>query len=178
MTVMRSVAGITMQQLADLVGCSRMSLQQIELGRLELSHKMAEKVSLHTGIGMNWLLAGKHKVPPVCQRDPNQAFTREIYRRTRADINRPRADPMDVAFLRANLAAAYQRLNAVAEVAYRDNKIIYFYYQLREFLEALEKQWPPLFKEDATMDVAQTSEVFRERFEKGRRRKRASKPGF
>jgi DNA-binding XRE family transcriptional regulator len=66
LTVMRSVAGLTQQRLADLIGCSRMSIQQIELGRLKLSDKMAEKISFHTGIDMNWLLGGDYKAPPVC----------------------------------------------------------------------------------------------------------------
>jgi len=89
MTVMRSVAGITMQELADVLGCSRMSLQQIELGRLQLSHRMAEKIALHTGVSMSWLLAHKYKVPPVCRRDPDQPYTREVYRQTRAEVSQP-----------------------------------------------------------------------------------------
>ena len=96
-TVMRSVAGITMEQLAHLIGCNRNSLQQIELGRLKLSDKMAEKIALHTGIDMNWLLRGDYRARPVSQHDPNLPYTREIYRRTRSEISRPRADPMDVA---------------------------------------------------------------------------------
>jgi transcriptional regulator with XRE-family HTH domain len=168
-TVTRLVAGITMQQLSEILGCSRMSLQQIELGRLKLSRKMAEKISLHTGVSMNWLLANHHQVRPVSQRDDKEPFTREVYLQARAEILKPRTDPMDVRFLENSLAAAYHELNAAAEEAYRSDQIIYFYYQLREFLETLAERWPATSKLQPSMNVAQTAEVFRKRFEKHRR---------
>ena len=114
LTVMRSVAGITMEQLAHLIGCNRNSLQQIELGRLKLSEKMAKKIALHTGIDMNWLSRGDYRARPISQHDPNLPYTREIYRRTRADISRPRADPMDGTMLDCFLASTYQQLCDVA----------------------------------------------------------------
>jgi transcriptional regulator with XRE-family HTH domain len=76
-TVTRSVAGITMEELAAVLGCNRNSLQQIELGRLKLSEKMAERIALHTGVDMGWLLSHRYEVPPVCRRDPKQPYTRE-----------------------------------------------------------------------------------------------------
>jgi transcriptional regulator with XRE-family HTH domain len=174
---MRSVAGITMEQLAHLIGCNRNSLQQIELGRLKLSEKMAQKIALHTGIDMNWLSRGDYRARPISQHDPNLPYTREIYQRTRADISRPRADPMDGRMLDCFLASAYQQLCAAALEAYERDDLIYFYYQARESLESVTKQ-SPASNQSAPMDPAQSQQVFRERFEKIRRKKRPSKPMF
>ena len=178
LTVMRSVAGLTQQRLAELIRCSRMSIQQIELGRLKLSDKMAEKISFHTGIDMNWLLRGDYEAPPVCLCDSRLLYTREMFKRTRAEISRPRSHPLDARGLENFLAHTYHRLNAVGETAYHADKIIYFYYQTREFLEELEKQWPPSTKGPVSMDAAQTQKEFQARFEKIRRKKRPSKPLF
>jgi len=172
---MRSVAGLTQQQLADLLRCSRMSIQQIESGKLRMSHKMAEKISLHTGVSMNWLLANQYRVPPVWQRDSEQPYTREAFKLTRAEVSRPRINPLDVGFLENVLAVAYHRLNAVAEEAYRTDKTVYFHYQLREFLEELERQWPASTNLHPSMKVAQTAALFHERLEKVRRAKKHSK---
>ena len=177
LTVMRSVAGITMAQLARLIDCNPNSLQQIELGRLRLSEKMAEKIALHTGIDMYWLLRGDYGARPVSQHDPNLPYTREIYQRTRAEISRPRADPMDGKMLDGFLAGAYQQFCAAALEAYGRDDLIYFYYRLRESVEGVTQQWPPS-NQSAPMEPAQTQQVFRERFEKIRRKKRPSKPLF
>lgn len=168
-TVTRSVAGLTMQQLAGILGCSRTSLQQIELGRLKLSKQMAEKISLHTGVGMNWLLANQHQVRPVCQRDPKEPYTRKVFQESRAEVSKPRTHPLDVRALENVLAITYHELSAAAEEAYRTGRIIYFYYQLREFLGELQKQWPTTCKLQASPDVAQTAKVFHQRLEKLRR---------
>jgi len=165
-----------MQELADVLGCSRMSLQQIELGRLQLSHRMAERIALHTGVSMSWLLAHQYKVPPVCRRDPEEPYTREVYRQTRAEVSQPRVDPLDLRFQENILAIAYHRLNAVLEEAYRADKTIYFNYQLKEFLEELDRQWPPSAKLEPSMEVATTAALFHERLEKVRRAKQRSKP--
>ena len=175
LTVMRSVAGITMQQLADVIGCNRQSLQQIELGRLKMSKHMAERISGHTGVSMNWLLANRYRVPPVCLRDPDEPFTREVYRQTRAQVAEPRVHPLDVRAMENVLAIAYHQLNAAAEEAYRADENIRYSFEVREFLEALGRKWPLSAKLQPSMDVAQTAAIFHKRLEKVRRAKQRSK---
>jgi len=74
------------------------------------------------------------------------------------------------------LAIAYHRINAVLEEAYRLDKTIYFNFQLNEFLEELERQWPPSTKLEPSMEVDKTAKLFHERLEKVRRAKQRSKP--
>jgi transcriptional regulator with XRE-family HTH domain len=175
-TVTRSVAGITMQQLADVLGCNRNSLQQIELGRLKLSEKMAERIALHTGVDISWLLSNRYRLPPGCRRDPSEPYTREVYRQTRAEISEPRNHPLDLRSLENNLAITFYELCAAAEEAYRAGRIIYFNYQMREFREALQKEWPAATKLQPSMDVAQTAKIFHRRLEKLRRSQAQAQP--
>jgi len=70
----------------------------------------------------------------------------------------------------------YHRLNAVAEEAYRTDKTVYFHYQLREFLEELERQWPASTNLPPSMKVAQTAALFYERLEMVRRAKKHCVP--
>ena len=44
------------QQLADLVDCSRLTIQAIESGKLRLSERLAQRVWLQTGVSISWLL--------------------------------------------------------------------------------------------------------------------------
>jgi hypothetical protein len=148
-----------------------MSIQQIELGRLKLSHRMAERIALATGVSMNWLLAQQWRNPPTSQKDPNRPYTREVFRETQAEINEPRTHLLDVRFLEQNLAVALHRLYAAAEMAYSADEIVHFYYHLREFLEDLEGQWKPQAGLQPLMDVQETAALFHERLEKMRRAK-------
>jgi hypothetical protein len=143
---------------------------------LRLSRKMAEKIALHTGVDISWLLSHHYQVPPVCRRDPSEPYTREVYRQTRAEISEPRNHPLDLRSLENNLAVTFYELCAAAEEAYRAGRIIYFYYQVREFREALQKEWLAATKLQPSMDVAQTAKVFHQRLEKLRRAQAQARP--
>jgi hypothetical protein len=66
-------------------------------------------------------------------------------------------------------------VHAVAEEAYRGEETIRYNFEVREFLEALERLWPSSTNLQPSMDVAQTAAIFHERFEKVRRAKQRSK---
>jgi hypothetical protein len=152
-----------------------MSIQAIESGKLQLSQKMAQKISLHTGVSMRWLLANKCKVPAVCDRDLERPYTPEIFRMTRAEVSDPRSEPLDVRAIQNILAVAYARLSDAARLAYRANEIIYFHYALREFLEQLDRRWPDSRELQAIMDVSEIARKSQALFEKTRREKLHSK---
>ena len=176
MTVLRSVAGLTQEQLAALVDCSRMSIQAIESGKLRLSPSMAEKISLNTGVCMQWLLANKYRVPPVCARDPERLYTPEAFKMTRAEISNPRVHPVDVEVIHSMLASAFAQLYNAAIQAYRTDKITYFYYLLRVFLkEELEKRWPDTRELPRSGNVTEIVAKARELLEKARKKKLASR---
>ena len=140
--VLRSIAGLTQGDLAELVGTSRPTVQAVELGKLALSRRLAERVSLHTGASMRWLLDNKYKVPPTCQRDAHKPYTKRIFDMTRAEIEDPRTDPLDRLVQYKTLDSVYWRLGAMLLQAYRAHKTVYFQHKLRFLLEDLEMQFP------------------------------------
>jgi len=174
LTVLRKIAGLTQQALADLVGCSRMAVQAIESRKLKLSAGLAERISLHTGVNQAWLLANDYTLPPTSQSNPQRPYTRESFSMARAEVCKPRTDPLDIRFIENVLARAYHDLNATALQAYCTNQIVHFHYLLREFVNQLERHWKSS-KVQPSMDVTETAAKFHQRFERARRARQKQK---
>jgi hypothetical protein len=121
---------------------SRPTIQAVELGKLALSRRLAERVSLHTGVSVNWLLANKYKIPPTCQRDPQMPFSRQVFDITRAEISNPRIGPGDRMVQYNTLSSVYCRLASMLLGAYRADKTVYFQHKLRLLLDELETEFP------------------------------------
>lgn len=51
-----SVLKLRQQEMAELAGCSRDTIQSVELGRLKLSEELARKLSAATGVHFRWLI--------------------------------------------------------------------------------------------------------------------------
>ena len=60
---LRRYLSLTQTELAKRCGCSPASIQSIEVGRLELSQKLAERISLITGAPTEWLLKNSPESP-------------------------------------------------------------------------------------------------------------------
>lgn len=172
--IVRKICGLTQAELADTIGCARLTVHTLESGKLKLSHKMAEKISLYTGVSKAWLLAQKHKLPPLCERYPNQPYTVEVFRITQAEISAPRVHPADRVAIEHFLREAFRRLNDAACQAHHSNKIIHFNYTLREFLEQLDRRWPDSGKIPQSLNVAQIAGAARTLLEKGPQKKERS----
>lgn len=142
LAVLRSIIGLTQGELAELVRTSRPTIQAVELGKLPLSRRLAERISLHTGVSMVWLLNNKYKVPATCECDPRRPYNKELFERTRTEIERPRTDLTDLLVQFKTLGSIYWRLAAMLLHAYRGNKVIYFQHKLRFFLDDLETEFP------------------------------------
>jgi transcriptional regulator with XRE-family HTH domain len=142
LAVLRDIAGLTQRELAEIVGCAGITIQSVELGKLALSRRLAERISLHTGVDVGWLLAGDYKAPPVCLRDPGRLFTKKVYETQRADIEGSRTDPGDLVQACKVWETTSRLLARSLLRAYRENKLIYYYYKLREFREDFEAEFP------------------------------------
>jgi transcriptional regulator with XRE-family HTH domain len=142
LAVLRAIAGLTQGELAELVRTSRPTIQAVELGKLPLSRRLAERISLHTGASMVWLLDNKYKVKPTCERDVLMPYNKEVFEWTRAEIEDPRTDTADLLVQFNTLGSIYRRLAAMLLQAYRANKLIYFQHKLRCFLDDLEAEFP------------------------------------
>jgi hypothetical protein len=73
---------------------------------------------------------------------------------TRAEITDPRIEPLDVVAIEGVVAAAFRQMCDAAWQAYRTDKIVYFYYLVRELLKELENHWQDSRKLPASSDVA------------------------
>ena len=63
--VLRVILGMTQKELADLIHVSINTVQSIETNRIPLSDSIASKISLETGVSINWLLAGALNAKPM-----------------------------------------------------------------------------------------------------------------
>ena len=142
LAVLRTVAEITQKELAELVDCAPVTVQSIELGKLRLSERLAERISLQTGVTINWLMQNDYTVPPTWKRD-ERPYTKREYEMTRAEICDPRTDPGDLFFAEGVVAHAAHQLAAGLLTAYRRNQTVFFYYKLREFLEDFTAEFLP-----------------------------------
>lgn len=165
--LLRKTCHLSQAELADLVGCARLTIHNIEVGKLSLSEKMAAKISLHTGVGRRWLLDSKGK-GPVCERDPRRPFTEREFKMTRAEIADPRTEPLDVIAIESTVAAYFRRLCDAAWQAYKQNKLPYFYWMVRECLEELVRYWPESRKLPDSSDVVKVRAGFLSLMEKTR----------
>jgi DNA-binding XRE family transcriptional regulator len=156
----RRISGLTQAELADILGCVRLTVHALESGKLKLSDAMAEKICLHTGVSQQWLLDPKRQLPPVCERDVHRPYTVEAFHMTRAEISDPRIEPLDVVTIAGVVSAAYRRLCDAAWQAYREDKIVYFYYLVLEFLRELENRWKDSRKLPDSADVGQLRDHF------------------
>jgi len=173
--IVREICGLTQAQLADIIGCARLTIHTLESGKLKLSQKMTEQISLFTGVSQAWLLDPNRKLPPTCERDPQRPYTQEVFTMTQKEISDPRAEPMDVVVITAFVHDAYRRLYDAAWQAYDQNRIIYFNLILAKFLKELGQRWPHSRQIPATMTVAEITSTARALFEKTRQKKERSK---
>ncbi len=62
--VLRSIIGIKVPEMAELLQCSTATIQSIESGRLKVTDMMAFKMYDHTGVSIQWL-KGKDAKRPI-----------------------------------------------------------------------------------------------------------------
>jgi len=87
LAVLRRLIGKTQPQMATMLDCSAATIQSIEVRRLKLSEKLAQKISRRTDIHPGWLLKGDPLAPPV---DTTGApYAQETFERNQVIIHPP-----------------------------------------------------------------------------------------
>ena len=82
LAVLREIIGINAGQMGKRLGCSRHTINSIEINRIALGEERATKLFTETHISLDWLLANDSKPPPVSAK--GEPYTPEIYKRTQA----------------------------------------------------------------------------------------------
>ena len=134
--VLRSIVGVKVQEMSEILGCSVATINSLEIGRLNLSVLMAQKIVHETGIALRWLLYGDVSAPPVtAHRKP---FTRETFDITQAKkIHYDKVIPLHFATDFVNFAG---RLRGILASANRAGNYFMPAYKVGKFLDALARE--------------------------------------
>lgn len=139
LAILRRIVGLTQKQLADLAECSCPAIQAIELGKLQLSEKLAQRIAYQTGVNPGWLLANDVAQKATC--GDGTAFTKETFEREQASLTRPATGLGQLEAIRLEIITAVERLVANCSSAYKTEKIWLWTYKMEVALAALEKQF-------------------------------------
>jgi transcriptional regulator with XRE-family HTH domain len=85
--------GLTVQEFADLIGKSTVTVNSLETGRLLLSAETAQTIAKETGANMDWLLADNPKGKPYVI-DMEKASSRTAKRFLSSTGSEGKADPI------------------------------------------------------------------------------------
>ena len=139
LAVLRLLIGLTQKEMAAVLHCSAPTIQAIELGKLNLSEKLAGFASLQTGINLAWLLDNDVTKPPIDIK--GKPYTKKTFEEYQA-IAGFRKEPMHAAevaeFFRTKLT---RRLSALLLRAYINDETDLCGYKLSKAFDELEKQF-------------------------------------
>ena len=135
--------------MADLLGCSKPTIQAVEYGKLHLSSKLAERYTAETGVSLDWLLGGGKPKQPTVELIGGQ-FSRKSFEEHRAmrsqAVDLTRSHPLLGTSL--SLAFQVQRLCAILSEANNSGRYSLCNFKIESFLQDLEKE----FKSDRRID--------------------------
>ena len=121
LAVLRTAIGLTQKEMASLLGCSTPTIQAIELAKLTLSTRLAEKIALKTGVSLTWLLQNDTTLPPddVNGRPYSKAIFEQVQALEQGPANHPQDLDQCLTLTHVNLA----RMTALLLKAYKENKL-------------------------------------------------------
>ena len=135
LAILRQIAHVTQKQLADLAECSRPTIQAIELGKLTLSEKLAQRIAYQTGVCPGWLLTNDVSQKPT--RGDGSAFTKETFEAERGSLLHPVLGLAALEAIRLEMITAVERLASSASSAYKADRIWLWTYKV----EWLWRRW-------------------------------------
>ena len=140
LAVLRTVIGITQKEMAALLECSTATIQAIELGKLKLSEKLAEKIVLKTAVDLGWMMNNEPTRPPVTGK--GHPYSKDLFEDFQAG-SRLAAQNHDVGLITSGqvVQETIVRLAAITLHTYKSNQLPLFAYKLLKSFEDLEKQF-------------------------------------
>jgi DNA-binding XRE family transcriptional regulator len=139
LAVLRNISGLTQKEMAAILECSTPTVQAVELGKLNLSDKLAGLVTHKTGINLAWLLSNDVNQPPV---DVDGApYTKALFEDYQA-LGLQQKHP-DLGALQAlhSLTMNVRRLCAIQFRAYKNDDSALCAYKLAKAFDELEKHF-------------------------------------
>jgi transcriptional regulator with XRE-family HTH domain len=138
LAVLRLQLGLGQKELAELVECSRPTIQSIELGRLPLSDKLADRISRETGVSIAWLKKNDLRKPPLDYQD--EPYGKEVFERIQAN-RAMRDEHTSDAIARLALVIQTSRIAGLFLSAYKRGEFSLCSYKLAKALDDLEARF-------------------------------------
>ncbi len=142
LAVLRGIIGYRQKEFAELVGKSTPAIQAIELGKLPLSDKLAERISYETGIFLGWLLDDDVTRSPISRH--GEPYTREFFQSYRSVLaanggyDEPEEADIRIRFL---LACEIGEIMATAISAKKSGQMALFSYMTSRALRQLATEF-------------------------------------
>jgi transcriptional regulator with XRE-family HTH domain len=131
------VLGLTQNELAEIVGCSKVTIQKIELRdkKLRLPPALASRMEHELGVSAAYLLDGNPRKPPVTPR--GKPYTKLAFEGHRATLEAGMRPEKAVFFPFREIA----ELAAIASAAGNKGSLAFFNYKLDRTLRELRKEF-------------------------------------
>ena len=131
------ILGITQRELAEMVGCSKVTIQKVELRdkKLSLPPALASRIEHEVGVSAAYLLAGDARKPPVTPR--GGPLTKLAYEAHRAKLEAGMRPEKSVFFPFREIA----ELGAIASAAGGKGRLAFFNYKLDRILREMRKDF-------------------------------------
>ena len=139
LAVLREIIGINAGQMGKRLGCSRHTINSIEINRIALGEERATKLFTETQISPDWLLANDPKAPPVSAK--GERYTREIFERAQAENQKGFFEQGHPYFRRTNTIGFCAQLVAILESASAQKKYFMAAYKVGKALDSLRDEF-------------------------------------
>lgn len=152
LAVLRKLLGKTQKEMSTLVECSVPTIQAIELGKLKLSQKLAERIEFKTDVSVAWLLDDNIAIPP--KNRAGNDYTIQDFEETQAVFLRPRSDSSrpeitgDWLLCLFGFRVQLQLLAFVAEKAYKAGRTPMLTYKGVNAMRELLREFGQVTKEE------------------------------
>ena len=134
--VLRHMIGKTQEEFAGLIGYSAPTIESIEVGRLNLSEKLAQRISEKTGVNVGWLLRGNPQAHMIDQQG-NPYTTQTFVEHALGEIPLPPLGEQ----IRILAVEQAGHLASIILSAYDRGNYQLCMYKIQEALDELERQF-------------------------------------
>jgi DNA-binding XRE family transcriptional regulator len=139
LAVLRLVVGLTQKEMADILDCSTPTIQSIELGKLNLSERLAGLASLKTGINLSWLLNNDlNKLPIDIEGAP---YSKELFEDYQAIGHLQKHSALGSLQALHSLTMNFRRLCSLTLRAYKMDDSALCAYKLAKMFDNLDKHF-------------------------------------
>jgi hypothetical protein len=138
LAVLRGIMRLTPEQMGKRLGCSRHTINSIEVNRIDLGEERATELFHQTGISLPWLLANDPTVPPVTSH--GVAYTTALFHECEAK-KKSFFDQQRPWFRRTNAIGFCAQLFAILENANAQKKYYMATYKVDKAIKELQQEF-------------------------------------